>query len=155
LKNNILILFIASLSIISCQKSVGGDDIGETKKELLIRSTWKFDNAQIDQNKDGKADFPLPAGTVPACFSDNTISFQANGAGTFSENAVVCPGGTATAPINWSFSNNETVLNISGGGTAGISGRMKILELSSSKLSLSKDTVFLNTSMAFIFNLKH
>ncbi len=67
MKNSFLILFIASLSTISCQKNSGDDNNEETKTQLLIKSSWKFDNAGIDQNKDGTAELPVPASTFSAC----------------------------------------------------------------------------------------
>jgi hypothetical protein len=155
MKNSFLILFIASLSTISCQKNSGDDNNEETKTQLLIKSPWKFDNAGIDQNKDGTAELPVPASTFSACLLDNTITFASNGIGTVSENTFVCPGAAPVTPITWSLSNNATTLNLSGGGIAGVSGSLKVLELSDTKLSLSKDTVLLGTSLAFIINLKH
>jgi hypothetical protein len=91
------------------------------------------------------------------CDTDGFLLLAANGTGTVDEGPTKCdPGFPQSAPITWSFSTNETVLNLNGGGVLGINGQFKILELTDIKLSLSKDTTipFLGSG-ALIAHLKH
>lgn len=155
MKYNLLALFFLPVFFMSCDKNSSDEENEETKTELITKSTWKYESAQVDQNKDGTGDLPLPAGTIPACFLDNTITFQSNGTGTVSEGVSVCPGAPASAPITWSFTNNENTLTLGGGSIAGISGQLKIVTLTDTKLTLSKDTSYLGFSAAILVNLQH
>ncbi len=155
MKHTLIFLTFLSLLIIGCDKNSDPEPEAETKTELITKSTWKYESAQVDQNKDGTGDFPLPAGTIPACFLDNTITFQSNGSGMVSEGTSLCPGAPASAPITWNFTNNESTLNFGGGNIAGIEGQLKIVTLTDTKLTLSKDTSYLGISAAILINLGH
>jgi len=139
--------------VMSCKK----DSTTSTDKTQQITSAdWKYDNGGIgDANGNILIDFST-SGSIPACSLDNTIRFISDGKGTVFENTNVCSGATASTAFNWSFSNNETILNISGGAIAGIGGSFKIKTLSDTKLSLLKDTTVTGFgAVTAIVNLKH
>jgi len=144
------------LCLLSCDK--GDSKSSEpTKTELITKSAWKYDNAGIDLDKNGVIDIPPPAGTLEACATDNFLTLTANGQGTVDEGPTKCDAGfPQSAPVTWTFSSSETVLNLGGGGVLGINGQFKILELSDIKLSLSKDTTIpFFGPVALIPNIKH
>ena len=149
--------FILSLCfvIIACDKD---DDNPPSNTQLLTSSTWKFNDAGIDLTNDGSIDLPFGPGTLPDCLIDNTGTFNVDGTGINDEGPSKCMStDPQTTNFNWSFQSNETVLNITGAGVVGITGQFKVLELTSSKLSLSKDTTMpgIPTSVGLIVNLKH
>ena len=128
-----------------------------TKTSVITQATWKYDNAGIDGDRNGTIDFPPPAGILSSCMIDNTLTLSPNGTGVVDEGATKCnPTDPQSASITWSFADNETSLKLGGGGILGISGQFKILELSATKLSLSKDTtVPILGTVALIAILKH
>ena len=156
MKYSLLICLFFCFAFLGCQKD-NSKSSGPSKTDLITKSSWKYDNAGIDIDKNGSIDFPLPAGTLEACDTDNFLLLAANGTGTVDEGPTKCDAGfPQTVPLTWSFGTNETVLSLSGGGVLGINGQFKILELTDIKLSLSKDTTipFFGPG-AIVANLKH
>lgn len=150
-----LLAMLTFACLFSCKKK-NDPPAPPTKTELITSSDWKYDNGGIgDANGNITFDFAT-TGFVPACSFDNSVRFMSNGQGTGYENANVCPSAPATTNFNWSFSSNETVLNIAGNVVAGLGGQFKIKELSSTKLTLLKDTTVTGFgAVTAIFNLKH
>ena len=145
-----------SLLLVSCSKNDSKSST-PTKSEIITQASWKYDNAGIDGDRNGTIDFPPPSGVLTPCVTDNTLTLSSNGTGIVDEGTTKC---TTTdpqsLPITWGFADNETSLKIGGGGILGISGQFKILELSTTKLSLSKDTtVPILGTVALIAVLKH
>ncbi len=154
MKYSILLFCAAAVSIFSCKKDSSGSE--ESKTELITQSSWKYDNAGGDLDKNGSIDTPLPSSLLQPCITDNFIVFQANGTATIDEGATKCdPLLTQTTAATWSFSNNETTLNLSGSGLVGLSGQFKILVLNSTQLHLSKDTTVTGIPLALVVQLKH
>lgn len=124
--------------------------------QLITSSAWKYDNAGLDLDKNGTIDVSV-TGQLQACQLDNFLTLSTNGTGVANEGATKCdPSAPQTVAVTWGFASNETVLNISGGGIiSGIGGNFKILSLTSTKLSLSKDTTVGLSSYAFVADLKH
>jgi len=156
MKYPLLICLSFCFAFLGCQKD-NSKSSAPTKTELITKSSWKYDNAGIDLDRNGVIDIPPPAGTLEACDTDNFLLLAANGTGTVDEGPTKCVAGfPQSAPLTWSFSSNETVLNLNGGGVLGINGQFKILELTDIKLSLSKDTTIpFFGPVALIANLKH
>jgi len=151
-------LLIVSISFLACKKDSDSKESGKT--QMLSSADWKYDNGGIgDASGNIILDFTAAGIPIPTCTLDNSIRFNANGNGTVSENADVCSGVPATTPFTWSFSSNETVLNISAGAIAGIGGSFKIKELTDTKLTLLKDTTAsilgTTTAVTAVVNLKH
>ena len=136
MKYSVAAIFIC-LSLLSCKKD---DDAGENKSELITSAAWKYDTGGIgDASGNIVFDF-VTAGVIPSCALDNTVKFEMGGAGTSYENADICPSSPATSTFGWSLLNNETVLNITGTATTGLSGQFTIKTLTTSKMTLLKDT---------------
>jgi hypothetical protein len=126
----------------------------DTKTTQITAASWKYDNAGVDADRNGTIDSPLPV-ALPACLRDNTLTLSTNGTGTVDEGASKCdPAAPQTTPATWSFANNQTVLNLGGSGI-GVSGQLKIIELSATNLTLSKDTTVIGFPVAIIVQLKH
>ena len=140
----------------SCSKD-SSENNGPTKTQLLTSGAWKYESGGADLDKNGTIDISLETiGTIPPCILDNSATFNADGTGINDEGATKCdPALPQTTSFNWSFANNETALNISGSGFAGISGQFKITTLSTTRLTIAKDTTVNNIPAALIVNLKH
>ena len=111
----------------------------KTKMELITASPWKYSQAGIDQNNDGTIDLPLPASLLPTCATDNVLTFSANGNGVADEGATKCSETTPQmVPFTFSFSNNDTQLIFSTTIFAGIGGDVKLVELTETRMTLSK-----------------
>jgi hypothetical protein len=153
---NTLILLACSIFLFSCEKDDDDTPAEPTKTELMTKASWKYDNAGVDADRNGTIDFP--AGTMlQACLTDNILTLSANGTGNVDEGPTKCDAAQPqTSALTWNFTSNETMINLSGGGIVGISGQAKILALSSTALSLSKDTTIAPLgNVALIVNLKH
>lgn len=157
MKNKFFALAIFSFVFVSCDK----DDSSSTgttanKTSILAQQSWKFNNAGLDQNKDGTIETDL-SNEVAACLKDNSVTFASNGSGTVDEGGTKCNSSDPqTIPFTWSFASNETLININGDAIAGKGGQYKVVALSSTQLSLSKDTTapFIGAT-TFLVNLKH
>ncbi len=156
MKYPLLICLSFCFALAGCQKE-NSKSSAPTKTELITKSSWKYDNAGIDLDRNGVIDIPPPAGTLAACDTDDFLLLAANGTGSVDEGPTKCDATfPQSVPLTWTFSNNETMLNLNGGGVLGINGQFKILELSDIKLSLSKDTtIAFFGPVALIANLKH
>ncbi len=149
-----ILLSISVLGVTGCKKSSSPSE--ETKTEVIAKSSWKYYNAGADLDKNGTIDSPLPSTILLPCIIDNLITFQANGTATIDEGATKCdPVAPQTTTATWSFSNNESILNISGNGLVGISGQFKILVLNTTQLHLAKDTTISGLQLALVVQLKH
>lgn len=147
-----LFILAASLLTLSCKKD---SNSSTSKTDQITSADWKYDSGGIgDANGNVVVSFTT-LGTVPSCSLDNTIHFNSDGSGTVSENANVCSGAPATSSFTWSFGSNESTLNLSGGAIAGIGGSFKLKTLTSTQLTLLKDTTYLGSSVTAVVNLKH
>lgn len=153
MKNKFLALAALPIVLFSCDKEDDSDEPSRTA--TIAQATWKLDAAGIDQDKDGDIDVTITS-QIPACTADNSLTLATNGTGTVDEGTVKCNASDPqTSPVTWSFSNNETTLNMNSS-FVGMGGQSKILALTSTTLSLSKDsTLPFFGNVAVIVNLKH
>jgi len=127
---------ILLLSFFSCQKD---NNPAPNKAQLITSSTWNFSTASIDQNNDGVGDISVPPSVLLPCYTDNTLTFTANGSGVLNEGAVKCTASDPqTVTFTWNFSNSEQNINFSTAIFPGASGDFKIIKLDASQLVLSK-----------------
>jgi len=149
------------LAFIACKKEKEKPK-EPTRTEMITASTWKYDNGGIDQDRNGSIDITFEAtGYVQNCALDNTGLFYTNHTGTTDEGPTKCNDTLPqTSVFNWAFSNNETLVDITGSGLFGLGGQFRINELTSAKLTLSKDSTFTfpgypPMTVGIIVNMKH
>jgi hypothetical protein len=153
MKNKFLALAALSVMFFACDKEDEPDE--PTRTQTITQASWKLDVAGIDQDKDGDIDVTITS-QIPSCMADNTLTLASNGSGTVDEGTVKCNASDPqTSPVTWSFTNNETTLNMNSS-FVGMGGQSKILALTTTSLSLSKDsTLPFFGNVAVIVNLKH
>lgn len=152
-----LCLMIFSLYFISCKKP---DPVAPpTKTDHISASSWTYENAGIDNDRNGTIDVPistLAPGLVPTCRIDNSLVFKKDNSGTADEGATKCNAADPqTTAFNWSFADNETNLNISNNVFALLNGKSKIVTLNETNFTLSRDTVVFAMNVALVVTLKH
>jgi hypothetical protein len=160
IRNYALALLLIGFVAFSCQKEADDDNGGgnKTKMDLITSAAWKYDTAAIDVDGNGSTEQALPPGTILSCDRDNTITLKKDGTGTVDEGGSKCntsdPQQTA---ITWQFKDNETVINIPNE-IFGVSGDVKILELTETKLRITKKvdiTDPIPISVWVVVTLKH
>ncbi len=151
MKNTLLIMALAMITFSACDKE---DE--PTKSEDATRSSWRYDNAGLDGDKNGTIDQSITAQLQP-CMKDNILTLSANGTGVVDEGATKCDANAAqTTAVTWNFTDNETSMYLSGTGITGISGKFKIITLNRDNLVLSKDTTMQTFgSTTVVVSLKH
>jgi len=150
-----IITVLFSLFIISCNKDAKPVTPQPTKTDHIIASPWKLDTAGFDQDRNGAIDISV-MGFISGCVRDNALSFQTNNTGTTDEGATKCNGADPqTTTFNWSFADAEANLSISNSVLTPLNGKSKILELNSTVLKLTKDTIISGVTLPIIVQLKH
>ncbi len=140
-----------------CQKDSKEEPAPDPKTTLITAAPWKYENAGVDGDRNGSIDVPLLT-PLPACVLDNFLTLSAGGTGSVDEGAAKCDASIPqSTSATWSFASNQTVLNLGGSGLFGVSGQFKIIELSTTRLYLSKDTTLPGrpVPIALIIQLKH
>lgn len=156
MKKFLFLFAISSVALFGCDKDDDDDNKQSERTTFLVQQTWKFESAGFDMGSNGSIDLDLTSQT-PTCLSDNTLTFSVNGNGTMDEGATKC---NAAAPqstaFTWNFTNNETEMNINGNVIPGVnSGKFKIMTLTNTQFTLSKDTVVQGIPGAAVVSLKH
>ncbi|MEP7257706.1 MAG: hypothetical protein ABI687_04950 [Flavitalea sp.] len=148
-------LGFAIIVIASCKKDSVKTPV--TNTTLISSSTWKYDTAAIDANNDGTMDTAIPSGTIADCEKDNTATFVSGGTGVADEGALKCDDSDPqTTAFTWVFSSDEKMLTFTGPVFSVIDGDVKVLELTSTVLTISKlIEVFPGYSANVIVRLKH
>ena len=132
-----------------------------TKTDNISASSWTYQDGGIDANRDGVVDAggsfaALSPALVPACRTDNAITFKKDNTGTVDEGTTKCNTTDAqSTTFNWNFSDNETNLNVSNNVFALLNGKSKIYSLTATSFSLTRDTVLAGTTYPIIVILKH
>jgi hypothetical protein len=110
----------------SCDKN---DSPPKSNTDYIIQGSWKFDKA-ISNGTD-------VSGFLNACYKDNTMTFVANGNGTFDEGPTKCSSGDPqTVNFTWNFTNNGTTLNVNAPIFAGQAGAFKVVTLNDTQMVL-------------------
>jgi hypothetical protein len=152
-----LLLLTLSCSLFSACTKNDGDSNAETKTDLLTSGGWVHESSGVDTDKNGTIDFPFAATTVPVCRTDNKLTFRRDNTAINDEGATKCNNADQQeTTFNWNFSDNETVLNISGNVFTQLNGRLVIRSLTKTNMSLSRDTTIVPLgNVAIVVNLKH
>jgi hypothetical protein len=155
--SSLLLISGICAGLLACTKDSTPDPTpASSNMTNLTASTWLYENAGVDADKNGTIDLPLTATEVPPCLADNKLTFKSDNTAIADEGATKCnTSNPQTSTFNWNFSNNEKVLNISSPVFAVFSGNLNILTLNSTKLTLGRDTVISTIPMQIIVNLKH
>ncbi len=151
----VLLLVSACLCFTACEKDSDPNNTSQNTQELTS-AEWKYDDGGIG-NSNGiiLVNFST-INIIPTCFLDNSVQFNLNNSGVVKENTNVCPGTPATSNFTWNLSSDGTTLNLSSAVIAGIGGSSKVKELTSTKLTLIKDTTLpIYGAGSVIVNLKH
>lgn len=131
------ILAISSISFAACNKN---DDKEKSNTEKISLSAWKYDKAQIDINKDGTGDLPVPEDEIEACEKDNLITFKADNTGIIDEGGSKCdPSDPQSMPFLWTFKNNETIINFPTAIVTGVDGDVTLVSLSETSMVLKRE----------------
>jgi hypothetical protein len=143
MKRKIILFTICSIFFqaffISCKKDK--TSAAPTKAQLITAKSWYFSAASIDQNNDGVGDTSIPPSVLLACYTDNFLTFSANGTGVSDEGALKCnTSNPQTTNFTWSFTNAEQNVNFTATIFPGATGDFKIITLNDTQLILSKLT---------------
>ncbi|MGN6294941.1 MAG: hypothetical protein ACTHMV_19480 [Chitinophagaceae bacterium] len=110
----------------------------ETRTELLVKTSWKFEKAEASPIGDISSQ-------LEACQTDNLLIFSAasasstSGTGTLDEGPTKCdPSGPQSGSFNWELINDGTVLRSSVPLFSGGSTDFTIVSLTSTNLVLSQ-----------------
>lgn len=152
MKHIVLAAFVCFLafSFAACKKSKS-----KSRTDLITQSSWKYQDAGLDVNRDGTVDAPIPAGFLQACDLDNTITFKSDGTGTADEGTLKCdPSSPQTSTFTWTFKDNEQVITLSNALFGGLNGEVKVKTINDSQLELHKE-VNMTAIVNVIVFLKH
>ncbi len=157
MKYYVLALVSIGFIIFSCNKDDDKKDDLSTKIQLMTSATWKYDTAAIDIDKNGTPDQALPAGTIETCEKDNVITFKSDSTGTLNEGSTKCdPGDPQTTSFKWWFKDNGAVLYSPDPIFGGLSGDVKVIDLTAAKLRVTKEvTVAPAYTVNIVLDLKH
>lgn len=150
-----LLLLLVSAPFFSCQKE--SDQPAEpTKTDQLTASAWVHESSGVDVDKNGTIDIPSTTAGIPTCRLDNVLTFKKDKTATADEGSTKCDqADPQSSTFNWNFADNETSLVISNNVFTALNGTMKIKTLSSTNLTLTKDTVVSSNNVSLVVNLKH
>ncbi|MBL7736373.1 MAG: lipocalin family protein [Chitinophagaceae bacterium] len=148
---NVLFVTLAfcTVFILACSKKKE-DPKPPTPTELLTRTTWKINAIGYDDDKNGEIDTPIP---LVACDADNTISFSSNGSGVFDFGPLKCSD-SETLPIdfNWSFKENNALINIDGMLPGGLTGDVNVLTLTETTFAFSRPVTVPRSTNIIVIN---
>lgn len=151
-----LLLLVASASFFSCEKESDQPPAEATKTDQITASAWVHESSGIDMDKNGTIDVASALAGIPACRLDNVLTFKKDGTATADEGATKCDqADPQTTNFNWSFADNESNLVISNNVFTVLNGKSKVKTLTTTNLTLTKDTVISNNNVSLIVNLKH
>jgi hypothetical protein len=153
-----LAIILTSFALTSCKKD---KDNEKTNTEKLTEAPWKYDKAEADLDKDGKADVPIPDSEIEICERDNVITFMANGSGTIDEGQIKCDAGDPQSmAFSWTFKDGEKIITFPTAIITGVDGDVKVISLTATAMVLSKEVPNpgipgVPASVNFILTLKH
>jgi len=151
-----LLLTAASLMTLTliwtaCSKSKSSNS-NNSNMTLMTQAIWKYDTSGIDLNKDGVVDL---TDNLQACVKDNTYQFKTDSTVIVDEGATKCNStDPQTATYSWSISSGNPAI-LKSDATPLLASGLTVLTLTSTKLTVYKDTTVQGVSIWYIFSLKH
>ena len=143
-----ILAFLSTIILFTACKKDSTNNKPKTNTDLLVQSSWKFDNATVSG-----IDI---SSQIQGCQKDNTLTFAAGGTGTLDEGATKCSSNDPqSSPFTWSFATNETVLHVSATLFTGGSSDFNIVTLNETQLILSQNIDISGTSQNAIVSFKH
>ncbi|RYY90579.1 MAG: hypothetical protein EOO15_01930 [Chitinophagaceae bacterium] len=114
----------------------------QERRNWLTDTTWSFDWAALDLNRDGVVDQYMQPGTLADCVWDNTYTFLPNGGGQVNDSAHRCDTTVAVlSPFTWSFSDNDQYINLTGTSIYGMGRRLRVYYVGPHSLTVGRDTL--------------
>lgn len=146
-----LMILVLSIAWASCGKSNSNNN--NSNVTLLTKSTWKFDTAGIDLDKNGTID--QEDNSLEPCFKDNTYMFNKDSTVVMDEGATKCNAADPqTSTYSWTITNGNPSILKSDVNPILAEG-LKIKTLSDTKLVVYKDTTVIGVSFWYVLSLKH
>jgi hypothetical protein len=143
-----ILAFLSAIILFAACSKDSNNNTPKTKTDLLVQSSWKFDNATVNGSD--------VSSLIQGCQKDNTITFAAGGTGTLDEGATKCGSSDPQSnPFTWNFATNETVLHVSATLFTGGSSDFNIVTLNETQLVLSQNINIAGTSQNAIVSFKH
>lgn len=139
-----------------CKKSSSSPSPSSNDVNLITQAAWRYDTSGIDLDKDGKIDNGDLSDTanLKPCEKDDLFTFYKDSTGLIDESVTKCHvGDPQTDPMNWEFTSNDKVLNVTSNTV--LNGSLNILSLTSSSLVLYKDTTIVFVPLRYLISLKH
>ena len=81
----------------------------KTPTENLTQKTWRLLSYGFDHNKNRLID--IDEESIRDCEKDNTYTFNKDGSGVVTENAMICDANNPVNQFAWTLTNNDTVLD--------------------------------------------
>jgi len=81
----------------------------KTPTDNLTQKTWHLLSYGFDHNKNGLVD--IDEESIRDCEKDNTYTFNKDGSGVVTENAMICDANNPVNQFAWTLTNNDTVLD--------------------------------------------
>jgi len=141
-----------SIAWASCSKNNSNSNYN-AQVTLLTKSTWKFDTAGVDLDKNGVID--QEDNSLEPCFKDNTYVFNKDSTVVMDEGATKCDAGDPqTSSYSWTITNGNPPVLKSDVNPILAEG-LKVLTLTDTKLTVYKDTTVFGVSFWYVLSLKH
>jgi hypothetical protein len=151
----LLTCLLIGIGFWSCSKKSDPAPTQSTKMDNISSSAWKYESGGVDQDKNGTIDIS-GSSLFGSCSLDNTITFNKDNTGITDEGSTKCNStDPQSAPFNWSFADAEANITISNNIFSLLNGKFKVVALTGSAFTLSKDSTIGSLSVSLIVNLKH
>ena len=151
-----LICYSIFFIINSCSKKSSSSSNTQTRMQLLTSAAWKYDTAGIDLNGDGLIDEGLPAGTIPSCLTDNTITFNSDSTGVENEGPTKCDSASPqTSNFTWAFNSSQTSIVLPDSLFGVFTGTITITSLTATQLHLEQAVTDSGFTVNVAVYLKH
>lgn len=145
----------------SCSKKSDPEPEQPLKTETISASAWTYQDAGVDLDRNGAIDpngslAAIDPSLVPPCRTDNLLTFRKDNTGTVDEGTTKCNAADAAqTSFNWNFADGEANLLVSNNVFSLLNGKSKILSLTATSFSLTRDTVMGGFTVPVVVLLKH